>query len=207
MEWYHTALMHPGTRRMEASIRRCFAWPDCQSNISNYLKNCTRCPKFKVTNKEKFGKIPLKEESKGNAFDTLTVDFCGPWQFIITVQEEVEVSKGKTKKGKERKKEIIEKQKRVKIWALTMMDEVMAWIEIMPITNKKSEEIALLEDSEWFNRYPRPVNCIHDNGTEFTGEEFQELLVSYGVKSKPTTVKNLQANTVHEQAHLNKRIC
>lgn len=71
----------------------------------------------------------------------------------------------------------------------------------MPITNKKSKEIALLVDSEWFNRYPRPVNCIHDNGTEFTGEEFQELLLSYGVKSKPTIVKNPQANTVHERAH------
>ena len=34
-------------------------------------------------------------------------------------------------------------------------------------------------DSEWFNRYPRPINCIHDNVTEITGDEFQELLQSY----------------------------
>ena len=85
---------------------------------------------------------------------------------------------------------------------VTMMDEATTWIEIMPIDNKKSEDIALLVDSEWFNRYPRPIRCIHDNGTEFTGEEFQELLRSYGVKAKTTTVKNPQANAIHERVHL-----
>ena len=57
-------------------------------------------------------------------------------------------------------------------------------------------------DSEWLDRYPRPIRCIHDNGTEFTGEAFQELLRSYGVKAKTTTVKNPHANTIHERVHL-----
>ena len=43
---------------------------------------------------------------KGNAFDTLTVDLCGPWPFIIMVQEEVEVSKGRKKKVKKEKKKL-----------------------------------------------------------------------------------------------------
>ena len=30
------------------------------------------------------------------------------------------------------------------------------------------------------------------------GIEFQELLLSYGIKPKPTTVKNPQANTIVE---------
>ena len=42
------------------------------------------------------------EESKGNAFDTLSVDLCGPWPFIVTVQKEIEISKGKAK-NKEKK--------------------------------------------------------------------------------------------------------
>ena len=57
-------------------------------------------------------------------------------------------------------------------------------------------------DSEWFCRYPRPLLCRHDNGVEFDGWKFQELLQNYGVKSKPTTVKNLQGNGMHERVHL-----
>ena len=37
---------------------------------------------------------------------------------------------------------------------------------------------------------------------ELVGEEFQEMLESYGIASKPTTVKNPQANAMHERAHL-----
>jgi len=42
---------------------------------------------------------------------------------------------------------------------------------------------------------------LHDNGTEFVGAEFQELLQSYGVHSKLTTVKNPQANGILERTH------
>jgi hypothetical protein len=34
------------------------------------------------------------------------------------------------------------------------------------------------------------------------GEEFQELLISYDIKSKPTTVKNPTAQSLVERLHL-----
>ena len=92
--------------------------------------------------------------------------------------------------------------KTVIIWALTMIDEGSTWPEITAITNKNAEEIATLVDDVWFARYPRPLYCIHDNGGEFIGSDFQELLDSYGVESKPTTVKNPQSNGLHERIHL-----
>jgi hypothetical protein len=42
---------------------------------------------------------------------------------------------------------------------------------------------------------------LHNNGTEFVSAEFQELLQSYGIKSKLTTVKNPQANGILERTH------
>jgi transposase InsO family protein len=42
---------------------------------------------------------------------------------------------------------------------------------------------------------------LHDNGTEFVSAKFQELLQSYGIKSKLTTVKNPQANGILERTH------
>lgn len=198
MQWFHDALMHPGAIRMEESVRRCFTWEKCRDDIREFIKTCEVCQKTKSTNKQKQGKLPLKDAPVHNAFDVLTVDLCGPWAMEATVQSKSEV---KTKKGKAKKK-IEERIVRVQVWALTMVDEASSWIEIVPIKNKRSENVSMLVDAEWFCRYPRPLYVIHDNGTEFVGSEFQELLESYGVKSKPTTVKNPQANAVHERVHL-----
>ena len=43
---------------------------------------------------------------------------------------------------------------------------------------------------------------MFDNGGEFIGREFQELLCSYGVERKPTTVLNPQSNGIKERMHL-----
>ena len=57
-------------------------------------------------------------------------------------------------------------------------------------------------DDIWFARYPRPLYFIHDNGGEFIGVSIKELLDSYGVKPKPTTLKNPQSNGLYERIHL-----
>jgi hypothetical protein len=53
-----------------------------------------------------------------------------------------------------------------------------------------------------------PKRCISNNGNEFLGKEYQELLQSYGVKSVATTVKNPQANFVeHVHQTLGNILC
>jgi len=44
--------------------------------------------------------------------------------------------------------------------------------------------------------------CIHDNGSEFVSQEFQDVLCYYGIKDVPTTSKNPQANSIIEHVHL-----
>jgi transposase InsO family protein len=81
-----------------------------------------------------------------------------------------------------------------------MCDLATGWFEVAKIRNKTSKGTAKKKDQTLFCRYPRPKRCISDNGNEFLGKEFQELLQSYGVKSVATTVKNPQANFV-ERVH------
>ena len=50
-------------------------------------------------------------------------------------------------------------------------------------------------------RYPWPFRCIHDNGGEFTGWEFQRLLEQASVKDVPTTSRNPQANAICKRMH------
>lgn len=84
--------------------------------------------------------------------------------------------------------------------ALTIIDTSTRLVTIVATYKGTSLESAQAVDRRWFNEYPRPQRCIFDQGPEF-GREFQELLLSYGVKSKPTTVKNPQANSIVERVH------
>jgi transposase InsO family protein len=86
------------------------------------------------------------------------------------------------------------------IQGLSIMDVATRWTELFPYTSKRSEDIALLVDQQWFCRYPRPRAIIFDNGSEFS-YEFLELLRSYGVTPKPTTVKKPQTNAFVERIH------
>ena len=60
--------------------------------------------------------------------------------------------------------------------------------------------ILQLVNKTWFCRYPRPVEVVYDNGSEFK-LYFQHLLDTYRVEKNPTTIKNPQANGILERSH------
>ena len=88
------------------------------------------------------------------------------------------------------------------IQALTMVDKVTNWPEVAAVKTKSSLEVSQVFDQEWLCRYPRPYRCIHDNGSEFLGLEFQKLLSSYGILSQATAVKTPRGNSVVETMRL-----
>jgi hypothetical protein len=67
-----------------------------------------------------------------------------------------------------------------------------------PYFDTSSAMISRLVDKAWFCRYPCCSAIIYNNGSEFK-LHFQSLCDTYGLKRKPTTVKNLQANTILER--------
>jgi hypothetical protein len=111
---------------------------------------------------------------------------------------------------------------------LTMIDPASSWFEIveLPVTtdavipmdtkgqqgirthnntklpyfDKSSTMISHLVNKTWFSRYPRCQHIIYDNGSEFK-LHFEALCDSYGIKRKPTSVKNPQANAILERLH------
>jgi transposase InsO family protein len=68
------------------------------------------------------------------------------------------------------------------------------------IFNKTSEPIARLVNKMWLSRYPRCHYIIYDNGSEFK-LNFEYLCETFGIKRKPTTIKNPQANAILERFH------
>ena len=70
--------------------------------------------------------------------------------------------------------------------ALTSINITTNLLELEPLVNQTSESCAQAFEVGWLSRYPRPVRVVHDHGTEFMGQAFQDLLRRAGTKSMPT---------------------
>ncbi|KAG7345551.1 reverse transcriptase RNA-dependent DNA polymerase [Nitzschia inconspicua] len=73
-------------------------------------------------------------------------------------------------------------------------------VEAGRVENSSSAQAALVFENQWLARYPRPIACIFDQGTEFEGA-FLRCLHRNGIQAVPTTVKNPQANAICERMH------
>jgi transposase InsO family protein len=79
-----------------------------------------------------------------------------------------------------------------------MIDPATGWFEIQQYDAKQSITVAnIIEQEEWFSRYPWPTQVTFNRGSEFIGQAFQKMIKEdYGVKAKPITVRNPQANAI-----------
>jgi transposase InsO family protein len=82
-----------------------------------------------------------------------------------------------------------------------MIDPATSFFEVRAAKNATAAEAANIMWTVWLTRYPKPVQCIHDSGTEFTGFEFDDLLHKHGIKNKTASTRNPQSNAVLERMH------
>jgi transposase InsO family protein len=69
------------------------------------------------------------------------------------------------------------------------------------LQNRTSAHAATVFINTWLARYPKPISCIYDQGSEFIRWPFQHMLQQYNIKRQPTTVKNPQANAICKRMH------
>ena len=69
-----------------------------------------------------------------------------------------------------------------------------------PYFDKTSPTVGWLVNKTWFSSYPCSQYIIYDNGSEFK-LHFETLCESCGLKHKPTSVKNPQANAILKRVH------
>ena len=85
---------------------------------------------------------------------------------------------------------------------VAMIDPATGWFEIQQYDDKKSITVANIVEQEWFSRYPWPTQITFDRGSEFIGQDFQDIIKNdYGIKAKPITVRNPQSNAIVERVH------
>ena len=82
-----------------------------------------------------------------------------------------------------------------------MIDPATNWVEIHEMPNKRADTIANIIEMAWFTCYPWPTQINLDRGSEFMAEFSQMVKKDYGVKKKPITTRNPQANAMIERVH------
>ncbi len=173
--WYHNMLCHSGETRTEQTIRQQFWWSNLRNDVHNICSKCDTCQRAKRTTK-KYGHLPAKE-AEADPWEVLCVDLVGPY----TIK----------RRGKNN----------LILWCLTMIDPATGWFEMREIPNKEAITVANLVEQTWLTRYPWPNQIVFDRGKEFMGEFARMVENDYGIKRKPTTTRNPQANSIIERIH------
>ena len=72
--------------------------------------------------------------------------------------------------------------------ALIIVERTTSWPEFSVARTFTAENVVLIFDKAWLYRYPRPKMVVQDNGGDFNGFKFQEMMSSYAIIAKSTTV-------------------
>jgi hypothetical protein len=162
LTWYYENLLHPGVDRMFHTISQHFTWPSLCTQVENFVKHCNTCQHYKAQRK-KYGHVPVLDKQQiANPWHSIAVDTIGPWIILQSPHS-------------------LKSKEPTTLQVLTIIDLNMHFMEIVALKNKESITVARSLDQVWLCRYPRLVDCLHDNGTEFISAEFEELLQSYGI--------------------------
>ena len=116
-------------------------------------------------------KLPPKEV-ESKPCDTLCVEFLGQYQFDPT-----------------------------DLQAATMKDLVTCWLEICTMPSAQVDLIANQVELAWLTRYPLPIKVILDQRNRFLAEFGNLIQVNNGIKVKPITSRNQQANSILQKGH------
>jgi hypothetical protein len=97
-------------------------------------------------------------------WEEVAIDLIGPWKVKVNGQQ-------------------------VEFNALTCIDTASNLVKLIRIDNKTAEHICDKFTQSWLCQYPRPVQCLHDKGGEFIGQNFQWLLQIFSIKDVCSTSK------------------
>ncbi|KAL7563654.1 hypothetical protein ACA910_013390 [Epithemia clementina (nom. ined.)] len=148
--------------------------PDLGLYCEQAVTSCPTCQRVKTRHRH-YSELPAREV-RGNPWADIAVDLIGPWKVSIHHQE-------------------------LTFQALTVIDTVTNLCELIRITDKTACHVGLQLENAWLSRYPRPVRCLFDQGGEFIGQGFAQVLRNHGIKPVPLTAKNPQSNLICERLH------
>jgi hypothetical protein len=151
-----------------------FHCPRLKARTEQRVANCDACQRNEAIGPG-CGELP-ERDAQLLPWNEVAVDLIGPWKISMNGQE-------------------------LEFNALTCIDPVTDLVELTRMQEKTAAHVGMMFENNWLARHPRPMRCVHDNGGEFIGANFQRTLELNGVKDVPTSVKNPQSNATCERMH------
>ena len=174
IQWHHTHLGHSGIKCTSDMIALHYYHPCLSARCEDLISRCDACQCNKPALR-RYGELPPCN-AINTAWQEVAINLIGPWTFTVNGASYT-------------------------FCALTMIDTVTNYCELIQIDNKSVAHVGQKFENEWLSRYPHLQSCIYDQGNEFLGFWFQQHLHRYNIHSKVSTVKNPQSNAVAECLH------
>ena len=176
VDWFHKAMVHnTGITRLQETLRCYFYHPKLLTEVRSQVSRCDICQRMKCGSRQ-YGLL-VRRKAKSAPWSNVATDCIGPW--VVELHGGHDYS----------------------LCALTTIGLMTNLLEIEPIVTQTAAECACAFENGWLSRYLRPLRVIHDQGSEFMGSTFQDLLHRAGIKSVPTMACNPQGNRIIEAVH------
>ena len=143
ISWHHSMLAHPGESHTTQTITQHFHWSSLAPNIKQHVQVCATCQHYKKQCK-KYGHLPVKTHRDIDPWEEVHINLIGPW---IVTQPPIKPSNTSPSPNSSNCKPIT-------ILALTMIDPMTNYMELLALPNKESRTIAHAFDRAWLCCYP-----------------------------------------------------
>ncbi|CAH2093702.1 unnamed protein product [Euphydryas editha] len=160
---------HGGIQRTIHRISQRFYFPGLRRYVTEYLKTCIECQRYKASNLKPAGL--LQTPVPAQRFEIIAVDLFGPLP-----------------KGPQGER-----------WILIVEDLASKWVELFALTEATAEVCAKTLVDEVFMRYGLPRRMISDNGVQFVADVMQKAMFVLGVKQNLIPLYHPESNPVERK--------
>ncbi|GBL90086.1 hypothetical protein AVEN_115936-1, partial [Araneus ventricosus] len=146
-----------------------YYFPGMRTYISEWIKNCPECNRYKAHNQKPAGLMRTPVYSK--RFETISIDLFGPLPRTAT--------------GKQ--------------WIFIVEDCSTRWIELFAHAQATAHGCTTTLIEEFFMRYGILRRIISDNGPQFISSILQQVCCTLNINQNLIPVNFLQANSVERK--------
>lgn len=155
---------HFGIDRTYHKIAQSYYFPGMRRIITDYVKACVDCQRYKATNDKPPGLLQTPVMQQRN--EVLAVDLFGP------------LPEGENGER----------------WILLVEDTATRWVELYALQEATAEACARTLTTEYFLRYGLPRRVTSDNGVQFVGAVMQQCMFILGIKQNFVPLYHPEAN-------------
>lgn len=155
---------HHGVDRTYSRVAQGFYFPGMRRAITDYIKTCTTCQRYKSSNTKPSGLLQTPVLNQRG--EVLAIDLFGPLP-----------------KGDNNEK-----------WILLVEDTATRWTELYALKEATSEVCARTLIEEYFLRYGFPRRIVSDNGVQFVSAVMQQCMFILGIGQELLPLYHPSAN-------------